>query len=68
MRPSVQEIRSFPAVNPASVLASLPGDAWVGSIKRDDVWVGALGALLMWIVLWVIIRDASKSPPRNFPR
>jgi len=32
------------------------------------VWVGALGALLMWIVLWVIIRDASKSPPRDHPR
>jgi hypothetical protein len=68
MRPLVQEIRSFPTVNPASVLASLPGDAWVGSIKRDDVWVGALGALLMLIVLWVIVRDASESPPRDHPR
>ena len=68
MRPSVQEIRSFPAVNPASVLASLPGDAWVGSIERGDVLVGAVGAVLMLVVLWVIIRDASKSPPRDHPR
>ena len=52
----------------ASVPVGVPGGAGVGSIKPDDVLVGAVGAVLMLIVLWVIIRDASKSPPRDHPR
>ncbi|MFM8617213.1 MAG: hypothetical protein ACKOE8_00595 [Opitutaceae bacterium] len=49
----------------ASVLLGLPGSPWLGGIKSDDVLVGALGATFMMIVLWLIIRDASKSPPRD---
>ena len=38
------------------------------SIHRDDLWVGAVGAAFMMVVLWLIIRDASRSPPRDHPR
>ena len=33
-----------------------------------SLWVGAVGAAFMMVVLWLIIRDASRSPPRDHPR
>lgn len=35
--------------------------------SREDLLVGTAGALVMLLVLWVIIRDASKPPPRDRP-
>ncbi|MFM7749017.1 MAG: hypothetical protein ACKPB0_01195 [Opitutaceae bacterium] len=49
----------------ASGLLRLPGSPRLGGVKPDDVLVGALGAAFMMIVLWLIIRDASKLPPRD---
>lgn len=42
--------------------------AWVSRedlMQRDDVWLGGAGTALMMVVLWLIIRDASRSPPRD---
>jgi hypothetical protein len=65
MKSVAQAIRAVWLTTGPSLLARVPERAWVGSIKPDDVLVGAVGGVFMIVVLWVIIRDASKPPPRD---
>lgn len=49
----------------APAAAGLFPAAALADFSREDLLVGTAGALVMLLVLWVIIRDASKPPPRD---